>query len=521
MPVPRSRRTPLLLASISLFLAGALAAQESAKAAKPAEEKPAAPSDPPREESSVTEHTIRINGQAILYKATAGTLILKSEKGEPTALFGYVAYSRSDVTDLSARPITFAYNGGPGSASLWLHMGALGPRRVLTADASPTPPAPYRLVDNQYSILDKTDIVMIDPVGTGFSHALGKAENKDFWGVDADITSISHFIKTYITRNNRWNSPKFLLGESYGTFRSAGVVNHLQDHDGMDFNGVVLVSSVLDLGTISFNPGQDLPYILYLPSYAATACYHTVLKDCPADLNGFLAEARAFAVSDYAAALAKGARLGAAEKTEVARKLARFTGLGEDYLVKANLRVRLSQYMQELQRSRGLATGRLDSRFSGPIYDLLSEGAEYDAQSAAITGAYTAAFNSYIREELKFGLDKEYNTSANFAGQDWDWKHRGGGGEGFVGSPNTENDLIQAMISNTHLRVQVENGIFDMATPFFGTEYTMDHLGLPEQAQNRIKLNYYNAGHMMYVHEEDLAKFKASVGSFIDSASKP
>jgi carboxypeptidase C (cathepsin A) len=512
-----------VLLSFALFLATlTAAAYTQEKDAKPSE-KPgeAAPATPPKEESSVTEHSIKIGGQTIPYKATAATILLKNEKDEPTALVYFTAYTRSDVKDLSQRPVAFVYNGGPGSASVWLHMGSFSPRRVITVNADATPPAPYKLSENQYCLLDKTDLVFLDPVGTGFSHAVGKAQDKDFWGVDQDVKSLAQFVNTYVSRNNRWNSPKFLIGESYGTFRSAALSNYLQSHDGLYFNGIVLISSVLNLGTISFNPGEDMPYIFYLPSYAATAWYHKVLKERPADLKPFLEEARKYAQTDYADALMKGSRLGEAEKAAVAKKISRFTGLSEDYLVKANLRVNLPQFMKELQRSRGLTTGRLDARFSGWSYDLLGEYAEYDPQDTSITGPFTAAFNNYVREELKFGQDKTYRTGSDEANQAWDWKHRGGENFGFPGSPNVEGDLIQAMLANPHLRVEVENGLYDLATPFMATEYTMDHLGLPDKLQKNIGLQYYDAGHMMYLRDEDLAKLKANIALFIDGASKP
>ena len=321
---------------------------KEAKPAKPAPEPPA-----PKEESSVTEHTIKIGGQTIAYKATASTTLIKDDKGEPTASIFTIAYTRTTKTkqggergkkrhDMSQRPIAFVYNGGPGSSSIWLHMGAFGPRRVVTTDAGPTPPPPFKLVDNADCLLDKTDLVFIDPVGTGFSRAVGKAKDKDFWGIDQDVKSLAQLIATYVSRNGRWNSPKFLIGESYGTFRSAALGNYLQIHNGMYFNGIVLISSVLDLSTLSFPLGNDMPYVFYLPSYAAAASYHKMLKDQPADLNAFLAEARQFASTEYAGALMKGANLSAAEKSDIAKKLSRFTGLSEDYLIKADLRVKLS-----------------------------------------------------------------------------------------------------------------------------------------------------------------------------------
>jgi len=392
---------------------------------------------------------------------------------------------------------------------------------VITVNADATPPAPYKLSENPHCLLDRTDLVFLDPVGTGFSHAVGKAQDKDFWGVDQDVKSLAQFVTTYVSRTGRWNSPKFLIGESYGTFRSAALSNYLQSHDGLYFNGIVLISSVLNLGTISFNPGEDMPYIFYLPSYAATAWYHKVLKERPDNLSSFLEEARKYAQTDYADALMKGSKLGEAEKAAVAKRISRFTGLSEDYLVKANLRVNLPQFMKELQRSRGLTTGRLDARFSGWSYDLLGEYAEYDPQDTSITGPFTAAFNNYVRDELKFGQDKVYRTGSDEAGNSWDWKHRGGGDNfGFPGSPNVEGDLIQAMLTNPHLQVEVENGLYDLATPFYATEYTMEHLGLPDKLQRNIHLQYYDAGHMMYLRDEDVAKLKTNIAAFIDGASK-
>ena len=518
------RKTTVAWLVLALFVsvtATSLRAQEKeAKAGEKPAENAAEAAAPPKEESSVTDHTIKIGGQTIQYKATAQTILLKDDKGEPTALLYSTAYTRSDVKDLSQRPLAFLYNGGPGSSSVWLHMGSVGPRRVITVNAGITPPPPYKVSDNPECLLDKTDLVFVDPVGTGFSHAVGKSQDKDFWGVDQDVKSLAQFISLYVTRNNRWNSPKFLIGESYGTFRSAALGNYLQDHDNMYLNGIVLISSVLNLGTISFNPGEDFTYIYYVPSYAATAWFHKMLKDRPDNPNAFLEEARKFAQTEYSDALMKGGTLSAAEKSEVAKKLSRFTGLSEDYLVKANLRVNLFQFMKELQRSRGLTTGRLDARFSGPTYDLLGEFAEYDPQETAISGAFVAAFNSYVRDELKFGQDKSYRVAANFDGNQWDWKHQAGENFGFPGSPNVENDLVQAMISNPHLQIEVENGIYDLATPFLATEYTMDHLGLPENLRKNIHLKYYEAGHMMYVRDEDLAKLKANIASFIESASK-
>src|SRR6202790_300510 len=513
---------PVATGVLATGLLAAAGAHAQDKDAKPADAAAAAVAPTPKEESSVTEHSIKIGGQTIAYKATASTTLLKNEKGEPTALLYSTAYTRTDVKELSQRPLAFLYNGGPGAASVWVHMGAYGPRRVASVDVGGANAPPYKIVDNGESLLDRADLVFIDPVGTGFSHAAGKAQDKDFWGVDQDMKSLAQFIHIYVSRNNRWNSPKFLIGESYGTFRSAALGNYLQSHEGIYLNGIVLMSSVLNLGTISFNPGEDMTYVFYVPSYAASAWYQKTLKDRPDNLETFLNEARHFASTEYAAALMKGDRLGEAEKSDMAKKLARFTGLSEDFLLKANLRVNLPQFMKELQRSKGLTTGRFDARYSGPTYDMLGEYAEYDPQDAFTTGAFVAALNSYMRDELKFGQDKTYLPGSDEAGTQWDWKHHGPGENfGFPGSPNVEGDLIQALLTNPRLHVEVENGLYDLATPFYATEYTMDHLLLPEKLRGNIHLQYYGAGHMMYVRDEDRTKLKNNVASFIEGASKP
>jgi len=474
-----------------------------------------------KEESSVTDHTIKLGGQTIPYKATASTTLLKNDKGESTGLLYSVAYTRSDVKDLTTRPVSFLYNGGPGSATMWLHMGAFGPRRAWTVDGTFTPPAPYKLVDNNESLLDKTDLVFIDAMGTGYSHAVCKATEREFYGIDEDVEAFGQFIVTYLSRNDRWNSPKFLIGESYGTFRSAALGNYLQNHDTVHLNGIVLISSVLDLSTLSFAPGDDRPYIFYLPSYAAVAWYHKVLKDRPADLPGFIEEARKYAQGEYAAALFKGAELSGTEKTEVAKKLSYFTGLSEDYLIKADLRVTLSQFRVELQRKAGLTTGRIDARFTGYTYDLLEENAQGDPEGPAVGGAFTALINAYNHDELKFGRDKIYHNT-NGAGATWNWKREQTGPRRFFpGAPNVEGDLAQAMITNPRLLIQVENGYFDFATPFFATEFTMEHLGLPEALKKNIKEDYYSAGHMMYLHDEDRVNLHNHVATFIDHATQP
>src|SRR5438034_4750507 len=312
----------------------------------------AAPTPIPNETSSATDHTIRIGGQLIPYRATAATMLLKNEKDEAIGALYYTAYTRTDAKDPSQRAISFIYNGGPGSASAWLHMGAFGPRRVVTTDAAPTPPPPYQMVDNPNSLIDVTDMVFIDPIGTGFSKPVGKGTGKDFWGVDEDAKALAQFISQYVSRNGRWASPKYLIGESYGTTRSAVLGSRLE-RDGISLNGIVLISSVLDFETLLFSAGHDLSYELYLPSYAATAAYHKVIP-APANMSAFLTEVRRYAMGDYASALAAGATLPADRKAAVAKQVAAYTGLSEDYVMRANLRVNLRQFMAELQRSRGL-----------------------------------------------------------------------------------------------------------------------------------------------------------------------
>ncbi len=481
------------------------------------------PAPAPKEDWSVTEHTIRFGNEVIPYKASAGTTILKDDKDEPTALMYSVAYTRSDVKDLSTRPVSFFYNGGPGSATLWLHLGAFGPRRATTADGKFTPPAPYKLVDNTESLLDKTDMVFIDAIGTGYSHAVGKAQDKDFYGIDEDVNAFGQFILTYVNRNGRWNSPKFLMGESYGTFRSAALGNYLQTRYTMHLNGIVLISSVLDLSSITFSDGDDRSYVFYLPTYAATAWYHNMIKNRPSDLAAFLEEARLYAKGEYANALFQGSKLSSSEKQAVATKLSYFTGLSEDYLMKAGLRVTLGQFNVELERSRGLTMGRIDSRFTGYTANLLAENAQSDPEGPAVGGAFTALINAYNHEELKFGRDKAYKNSSG--GGSWNWTRQPAGGpQGrragfFPGAPNVMSDLARAMVTNPRLLVQVENGYFDAATPFFATEYTMEHLGLPADLQRNIKLDYYLAGHMMYLHDESRLKLHNNIAGFIDRAT--
>lgn len=469
---------------------------------------------------SVTKHSITINGKTINYTATAGALILKNEKDEQVAFFGYTAYTKDGETDATKRPVTFCYNGGPGSSSMWLHLGVIGPKHVVVNDPYDNPPPPYKTEDNMNSILDVTDIVMIDPVGTGLSHAVGKGKNKDFWGVDGDIKSVSWFIKQYVTDNDRWNSPKFLLGESYGTTRSAGVVDYLQENLGVAMNGVVLISVVLDLRTLTFQQGDDISYILHLPSYAATAWYHNKLINKPADLNAYLTEVRNFAGGEYAAALMKGDKLTDAEKDALAAKLSSYTGLSKSYWLNANLRVNEPQFTQELLRDEHMTVGRLDARYKGINQDPLSEYSSFDPQSTTISPAYVAAFMNYYYGDLKVDKSYPYHVNAySTEGFDWDWKHSKNGLGGDPYTTNTATDLAEAMSHNPNLKILVLNGLFDLATPFYATEYTFDHMGLEKKLKQNITLKYYNAGHMMYVEPASAVAFKKDVSDFITSNS--
>ena len=469
----------------------------------------------PEPQESVTQHSIKIEGKNINYTATAATMILKNADDEAIAEFGYVAYTRDGIQELGTRPVTFAYNGGPGSASIWLHMGAIGPRRVVVNDPDFNKTG-FTLVDNEYSILDVTDIVMIDPVGTGISRAVGKGENKDFWGVEGDISSISNFINAYISKNNRWSSPKYLLGESYGTFRSAGLAPFLLDTYGIALDGIVLVSSVLDLRTITFGGGDDISYPLFLPTYAATAYYHNKITPKPADLEAFLDDAREFALGEYNTALMKGDNLTASEKATVVDKMSKFTGLDKDYLEKADLRVSARAYFVKILEDERETVGRYDSRYIGSTLDPLSTFSMYDPQSAAISPSYQMGFMSYYHNELKFGQDRKYNFSAySLEGFNWKWERDR---RGFLGGGNgrsTVEDLKRAMVQNPAMKVMVENGYYDLATPFLGTEYTFSHLNLPEKLQGNISMNYYKAGHMFYTNVDELVKFRKDVVKFI------
>lgn len=483
------------------------------------EEKAKEKDNPTPEEKLVqTQHTVVINGQEVRYTATAGTLLLQEEKDEkdpePKALIFYVAYTRDDVEDQSNRPITFSFNGGPGSSSVWLHLGTLGPRRVYSDNEAGTlAKPPYKLVDNEFSILDKTDLVFIDPVSTGFSRAVAGEKAGQFHSFKKDIESVGNFIRLYTTRYNRWGSPKFLIGESYGTTRAAGLSGYLQESCGMYLNGAMLISSVLNFQTLRFAVGNDMPHIFFLPTFTATAWYHNKLDDeLQADLRKTLDEVEAFAEGEYATALMKGSRLPAGERAAIRQKLARYTGLSETYIEQTNLRVNIHRFVKELRRDERLTVGRLDSRFVGRDRDSAGEHYETDPSYVTILGPYTGTFNDYIRRELEFESDIPYEI---LTGRVHPWSYDKHQNE-YV---NVAETLRKAMSSNPFLKVFVANGYYDLATPYFATEYTFSHLQLEPELEDNISMAYYEAGHMMYVHQPSLAQLKDDLDAFIASAA--
>ncbi|HVN44134.1 MAG TPA: hypothetical protein VMT66_02705 [Steroidobacteraceae bacterium] len=468
----------------------------------------------PAAESSVTQHRLSLGGKSLDYTATAGVLVIRDDEEKPIAGIGYVAYTRRDSRAGSARPVTFAFNGGPGSSSLWLHMGVLGPKRVLVSDPKPTPPAPFRTTDNEYSLLDVSDVVMIDPVGTGISHAVCDHKDEEFWAVDPDIDSVSRFIAQYVSDNNRWTSPKYLLGESYGTTRGAAIVNYLRARRALTFNGLVLVSVATDIEAIFAElPGNDRPYAVYLPGYAAVAWYHHRVPSQPAALEPFLDEVRQYAMGAYSAALTKGDALADEERDAVAQRMHDYTGLPVEYLKAANLRVSENEFAHELLKAQRLTVGRLDGRFVGPTTDPLARETDYDPQMSAISAAYAAAFLDYYHGELRFGQGETYHTANWSIGEKWKWTHHTERGEQPI--VNSGVDLAEALIKDPNLRVLVLNGYYDLATPFSGTEYVMTHLGLPRELSAHVQMKYYEAGHMMYVHPPSLAKMKRDLAGFI------
>ena len=487
-----------------------------------------APAPEPKDQLVTTQHTLRLGARELKYTVTTGTLVLKEERekkgdqagvaeGEkPKATVFFVAYTLDDVADPARRPVTFSFNGGPGSASVWLHLGVLGPRRVGLDEFGRQPPPPYRLVDNEYTLLDETDLVFVDPVSTGYSRPVAGEKAGEFHGFKKDIESVGEFIRLYTTRYQRWLSPKFLIGESYGTTRAAGLSGYLQERLGLDLNGVMLVSSILNFATARFNPGNDLPYLLFLPTYTAAAWFHGRLApDLQADLAGALRAAEAFALGAYASALMQGDALPAAERAAILQQLARFTGLTPDYLDRADLRVEIFRFTKELLRDRRRTIGRLDARFLGIDRDAAGEHFEEDPSLTALLGAYTAAFNDYVRGDLKFETDLLYEVLHPNLWNTWSYAQHE---NQYV---NVAETLRRAMTANPHLKVLVASGYYDLATPYFATEYTLNHLGLDASLRANLSVTYYEAGHMMYIHQPSLAKLKADLAAFIRAAAPP
>jgi carboxypeptidase C (cathepsin A) len=536
----------VLLLSIGIFEARAQQTDKQEKVVvegKPAEpqRRPLAPPD------SITENAVTIGGQRIEYRAVAGTITvgstdvydamlgndgqvlpdagmnpsdaLKPEDAPARARMFYAAYFRKGGSE-GSRPVMFIYNGGPGSSTMWLHMGSFGPRRVVTPDAEHKTAAPYTVVENQYSLLDVADLVFIDAPGAGFSRIQGKDKEKAFWGVDQDAHAFERFIRRFLTKYDRWNSPKYLFGESYGTPRSAVLSALLHN---VDLNGIILLSAILNFDNSvdgpRWNPGIDQPYALALPTYAATAFYHHKLPAQPPALEPFLREVESFALGEYSTALLAGSLLPEQQQRGVAEKLHGYTGLPVDYILKANLRISGGAFSKNLQDPDGLTTGRVDTRYRGPDLDRLSEEAEYDPQSSATSATFTTAINQYLRTELKYGKDETYKPNAySEMGSLWDFRHQPAGGPPDFGggvSTNTLPDLAFTMKTNPKMRVMLTGGYFDLATPYFEGVYEMHHLPVPQQLQRNISYKYYESGHMVYVKESVLQQFKAEVAQFV------
>jgi len=502
--------------TLILFAATLVFAQEERPRASEPPQKPVPP-----ESSVTTKHELALGGKTFKYTATAGTLLIRDDEDRPNASVFYVAYAADDVADLKTRPVTFLFNGGPGSASLWLHMGSVGPVRVITASPEATGPGPYQVLPNEHSLLDKSDVVFIDAVGTGYSRPVGRAAEKDFAGVDQDIRAFARFIERYVSVNQRWNSPKYLIGESYGTLRSAGLAAALEN-DGISLNGIVLVSSILNYGVRQ--PGTDNVFIGNLPSYAAIAWQHNKLAKKPVDLKKYLDEVRAFARGPYAEALAQGHDLPAAQFDTVAAKVAAYTGLRAQYVKDSNLRIDPSRFRKELLREEHLILGRYDARFEGTDVDAAGDSPGYDPSSTGITGAYVSALHDYLSRELKYQTQDTYRPRGANLSQNWDWHHRPPSAGGPAAGPGRAQlqpwvgaDLADAIRKNPRLKVLSVNGYYDLATPFFLTETDLSHMLLEPKLRKNVEFTYYPSGHMIYLNIDALKQFKADLAAFYDS----
>lgn len=518
----------VLAAAISVAGASIMPAQQrgnNAGQAAPGQANAEAPATPiPPEKSSVTTHEMTLGGKTIQYKATAGNLLIQDQDDRTNASVFYVAYTLEGVSDLRTRPVTFLYNGGPGSASMWLHMGSIGPVRVLTSSPEATGPGPYQVAENQYSLLDKSDLVFIDAVGTGYSRPVGRGQIRDFAGVDQDVRAFQKFIYRYVSVNHRWNSPKFLFGESYGTTRSAALVDALESN-GMSMNGVILLSSILNYFVQA--PGSDAVFIGNLPTYAAIAWQYEKVQHKTTNQKVFLDEVRAYARGPYAEALAQGHNLPQAQVDATAAKLAGYTGLSVQYIKEANLRVSPARFRKELLRDQRAILGRYDARFEGTDVDAAGETPGYDPSDSGIEGAFVTALHDYLDRELKYSSDETYYPSGPGVNNAWDHTHRlgsaapanGQGGGGGMRDAYVAGDLADAMRKNPKLRVLSLNGLFDLATPFFITETDLAHIELEPKLRGNIEFAYYPSGHMVYLNVDALKQLKTDLAAFYTKAS--
>lgn len=458
-----------------------------------------------------TQHDIKIGRKTLKYTANAGMMPLKNDKGEHQANMFFTAYTLNDTKDIAKRPLTFVFNGGPGSSSVWLHMGAVGPKRVKMQDEGWLPQPPYQLEDNHNTWLDKTDLVFIDPIGTGYSRALNPDNNKTYWSLQGDLDSVGEFIRLYLTKNNRWSSPLFLAGESYGTTRAAGLSGELIQK-GIAFNGIILISTIINFQTVRFVHGNDLPYALYLPTYTATAWYHQQLEDelQQKPLAEVITEVENWAATDYTIALMQGDKLEDAKRKEIIERLSRYTGLDSTYIDGTKLRINIMRFCKELLRSDNRTVGRLDSRFKGHADLAITEFPEFDPSYTAILPPYTAMFNHYVRDSLGYETDEVYEILSFKVNQGWDYD------KGVF--PDTSNRLRIALERNPFMKVYVGQGYFDLATPHFAAHYSLSHMGLSPDLHENIDYYFYEAGHMYYLDITQLAKLKTDVSEFMDSA---